>query len=186
MPRRMKMPLNCSVNADAVQTARRRLLETLSATRKQAMTNSNALIGIAGVHYVASELSRRGMVALPTTRNTAAYDIVVVTPEGDRHANVQVKASSKRVTFFPMPPVDKIRAGPRDFYVLVRWLDDKKQFEGFLLTGREAKNAVRESITWQQENIRKGTRKVLFPSIDVYSNSPELARWKKAWDTWSL
>ena len=29
------------------------------------------LIGIAGVHYVVSELSRRGLVALPTIRNTA-------------------------------------------------------------------------------------------------------------------
>ena len=64
------------------------------------MANSSALIGIAGVHYVVAELSRRGMVALPTTRNTAAYDIVVVTPDGDKHANIQVKASSKRVTFF--------------------------------------------------------------------------------------
>lgn len=150
------------------------------------MPSSNALIGIAGVHYVASELSRRGMVALPTTRNTAAYDIVVVTPKGNRHANVQVKASSKRVTFFPMPPVEKIRAGPRDFYVLVRWLDDTRQFEGFLLTGREAKNAVRESIALQKQRVRKGTRKVLFPSIDVYSDDRRLTRWKNAWDTWSL
>lgn len=45
------------------------------------------IYGIAGVHYVAAELSRRGMVALPTTRNTAAYDIVVVTQAGDKHAN---------------------------------------------------------------------------------------------------
>src|SRR5713101_3351558 len=131
------------------------------------MSSANALIGIAGVHYVVSELSRRGMVALPTTRNTAAYDIVVVTPNGDKHANIQVKTSSKRVTFFPMPPVEKVRAGRRDFYVLVRWLDDTKQFEGFLLTGREAKRSVQEAIAWQKANIRKGTRKVLFPSIDV-------------------
>jgi len=150
------------------------------------MASSSALIGIAGVHYVAAELSRRGMIALPTTRNTAAYDIVVVTPKGDRHANIQVKASSKRVTFFPMPNVEKIRTGPRDFYVLVRWLENTKQFEGFLLTGREAKSIVRESISWQKENIRKGTRRVLFPSIDVPSTSPKLARWKKAWDIWSL
>lgn len=150
------------------------------------MSSTNALIGIAGVHYVVSELSRRGMVALPTIRNTAAYDIVVVTPIGDRHANIQVKASSKRTTFFPMPSPEKVRAGRRDFYVLVRWLDDTKQFEGFLLTGREAKQSVQESITWQKANIRKGTRKVLFPSIDVSSKSPKLARWNRAWNTWSL
>jgi hypothetical protein len=45
-------------------------------------TVSNALVGIAGVHYVAAELSRRGLIALPTIRNTAGYDIIVAT-----HAN---------------------------------------------------------------------------------------------------
>jgi hypothetical protein len=150
------------------------------------MPNSNALIGIAGVHYVVAELSRRGMVALPTTRNTAAYDIVVVTADGDKHANIQVKASSKRVTFFPMPSPDKVRAGRRDFYVLVRWLDDVNQFEGFLLTGREAKQSVQEAIASQRASIRKGTRRVLFPAIDVSSKSPKMARWQRAWKSWSL
>ncbi len=150
------------------------------------MSNANALIGIAGVHYVVAELSRRKMIALPTIRNTAAYDVIVVTPDGDRHANIQVKASSKRVGFFPMPPVERIRAGRRDFYVLVRWLDETEQFEGFMLTGREAKKAVQETIRWQKANVRKGTRRVLFPAIDVTPGSRELARWKKKWDTWSL
>ena len=147
---------------------------------------SNALIGIAGVHYVAAELSRRGMVALPTTRNTAAYDIVVVTQAGDRHANIQVKASSTRVSFFPMPPAEKIRAGKCDYYVLVRWLEKAKQFEGFMLTGREARRAVQDTLAWQAENIRKGTRKVPFPAIDIGARAPEWARWKRKWETWSL
>ena len=38
---------------------------------------SPALIGISGVHHVVSELSRRGLVALPTIRNVAAYDVLV-------------------------------------------------------------------------------------------------------------
>ncbi len=42
------------------------------------------LIGIAGVHHVVSELSRRGLVALPTTRNIAGYDVVVATIFADR------------------------------------------------------------------------------------------------------
>jgi hypothetical protein len=140
---------------------------------------SNALIGIAGVHYVAAELSRRGMVALPTVRNTAAYDIIVVTPEGDKHANIQVKASSTRTSFFPMLPPEKIRAGKCDHYVLVRWLEKTKQFEAFMLKGKDAKKAVIETIEWQTENIKKGTRTVLFPAIDIGSKSPKWAKWKK-------
>ena len=67
-----------------------------------------ALVGAAGVHYVVSELSRRGLIALPTVRNVAAFDIVVSTRDGRKHANIQVKTSLKRVTFFPMPPSKRI------------------------------------------------------------------------------
>jgi len=148
---------------------------------------SNALIGIAGVHYVASELSRRGLVALPTTRNTAGYDIVVVTPDGSRHANIQVKASSKRVTFFPMPSIERVRAGARDFYVLVRWIEKEHRFEGFMLSGRRAREAVRSSVGLQKRNARKGTRKVLFPSIYVGpKNEKRAGLWRDTWQTWKL
>ena len=150
------------------------------------MTSSTALIGIAGVHYVVSELSLRGMIALATTRNMDAYDIVVVTQEGDKHANIQVKTSSKFTTYWLMPSVEKIRAGGHDFYVLVRRRDDTDQFEGLLLTGREAKKAVQESIAWQNENVRKGTRKAIVPAIDESSDSPALDRWKRAWKKWVL
>jgi hypothetical protein len=63
------------------------------------------------------------MVALPTVRNTAAYDIVAMNVEGTKHANIQVKASYKRVGGFPMPQPEKIRTGSHDFYVFARWIE---------------------------------------------------------------
>jgi hypothetical protein len=59
----------------------------------------NDLVGIAGVHYVAFELSRRKMIALPTTRNTKGYDIVVVSSDTPRHANIQVNPHRGVPTF---------------------------------------------------------------------------------------
>ena len=89
----------------------------------------NALVGIAGVHYVAAELSRRGLIALPTIRNTAAYDIIVITPDGKKHANIQVKTSLKEKTkFWRMPPAKEVRTMPNDYYVLVRWVEREKRF----------------------------------------------------------
>jgi len=85
-----------------------------------------------------------------------------------------------------MPEIEKIRAGRHDFYVLVRRYDAENRFEGFMLTGREAKKAVQETIKYQKENIRKGTRKSIFPAIDEAFDSQNLDRWKKAWTTWSL
>lgn len=146
---------------------------------------SNNLVGIAGVHHVVSELSRRGLVALPTVRNIAAYDVLVATVDGKRHANIQVKASLKRVNFFPMPSADKVRAGRRDWYVLVRWLDDEQRFEGFMLAGREARAEVARNAKWQADRIRKGGRKKFFPALPVGpSAEPRATKWRRRWDRW--
>ena len=66
---------------------------------KEYPTKNTALIGAAGVHFVVSELSLRGLIALPTIRNTASMDIVVVDPDGVFHANLQVKTSRSKVGF---------------------------------------------------------------------------------------
>lgn len=149
--------------------------------------SSNALIGIAGVHYVAAELSRRGLVALPTVRNTSAYDIVTVTPDGSRHANLQVKASSKRVTFFPMPKSENIRRGRLDYYVLVRWIEKEQRYEGFMLTGKQAYEEVRRGEKFQARRVKKGTRKFTMSSIYVGAKVVDRAKkWKRKWERWGL
>lgn len=148
---------------------------------------NNALIGIAGVYYVAAELSRRGMIALPTVKNVAAYDIVALNIAGTKHANIQVKASSKRASFFPMPHPEKVRTGPRDCYVLVRWLERDHKFEAFLLSGRTARAAVEENLELQRSRIREGRRKSLFPGVPLgLTNVDRSRRWASAWDVWSL
>jgi hypothetical protein len=148
---------------------------------------SPALVGISGVHYVVSELSRRGLVALPTTRNIAAYDVLVARPDGTRHANIQVKTSLKRVNFFPMPPSEKIRAGTRDWYVLLRWLSAQNKFEGFMLSGYQARLEVQKGERFQNKRIAGGTRKKTFPSIYVGPKVEDRARrWRKRWLSWKL
>ena len=150
------------------------------------MTNT-ALIGIAGVHFVVSELSRRGLVALPTVKNTAAYDIVALNTEGTRHANIQVKTSSKRVGFFPMPLLEKIRTGRHDFYVLIRWLEQEQRYEAFLLTGKQAHDAVKRAIADQRKHVKRGSRTKLFPAIHVGPQQEEDAnKWTRAWVRWRL
>ena len=138
----------------------------------------NTLIGIAGVHYVVSELSMRGLIALPTIRNTAGYDIIVATSDGKHHKNLQVKASSKRVTFWLMPPRRKIRAGPNDYYVLVRRLEKEKppRFEAFLVSGKEAKKKL-----YQPKG--RDLRSVGFDGRWAKNEDRE-RRWAKAWREW--
>jgi hypothetical protein len=122
------------------------------------------------------------MIALPTIRNTAAYDIIVASPRGDRHANIQVKTSKYRTRHWLMPEPKDIRAGKHDYYVFVRRYDAEDRFEAFLATGQEAKSAVQETIKYQRQNRRK----FVTPAVDEDPDSPRLVRWRKAWDTWSL
>lgn len=147
----------------------------------------HALIGIAGVHHAVSELSRRGLVALPTIRNTAAYDIIVATPDGTKHANIQVKTSLKRVNFFPMPSGDRIAVGPRDWYVLLRWVAANNAFEGFMLSARDARDEVRKAEASQRKAIAKSSRTKLFPCIYVGPKvEQQAARWRSRWLSWVL
>ena|SRR2546425_46321 len=147
----------------------------------------NALTGIAGVHYVAAELSQRGLVALPTVRNTAAYDIIAASLDGKKHANIQVKTSSKRVSFWLMPPSKKIRTGPNDYYVLLRWLDNERRYQGFIVTGVEAKHEVRRNEKRQENSITGRTRRNVFPSLHVGGkNETKSRRWAKRWENWTL
>jgi hypothetical protein len=143
------------------------------------------LIGIAGVHHVVSELSRRGVIALPTVKNTAAYDIIAVNVAGTSHANIQVKTSSKRVPAFPMPEPEKIRTGKNDYYVLLRWVEKEQRYEVFLLKGAEAHKEVAASCNSQKRSVQAGTRKVISPCIRVSgAQGLKAKRWSDAWQKW--
>lgn len=55
-----------------------------------------ALLGIAGVYFVAGELSKRGYIALVTSRNTKSYDILAFNPKTKRSIPIQVKTTKQQ------------------------------------------------------------------------------------------
>lgn len=55
------------------------------------MRSKKALIGVAGVHLVVAELSRRGVIALPTTRNTEGIDVLASNTNTGKAVSIQVK-----------------------------------------------------------------------------------------------
>jgi hypothetical protein len=135
----------------------------------------NALIGAAGVFYVASELSLRGLVALPTIKQTRAYDLIVTSADGKHHANIQVKTCGKKTNFWPTPAPEKIPTGPNDYYALVHRVEGR--FEAFLLASSEAKSTVEQVCKDCEERKKK-----LFPNIWIGESTGP--RWKQQWDTW--
>jgi hypothetical protein len=82
-----------------------------------------------------------------------------------------------------MPPWTKIRTNPKDWYVLVRWVEKEKKFEAFMLRGNEAKKEVKAGEAKQKERERR----TLFPFIRVSGMSGNCEkRWRLMWETWTL
>jgi len=57
---------------------------------------ARSLIGIAGAHFVAGELSQRGYIAALTPRNTKGIDVLVSNHDGSKSVSIQVKTSSAK------------------------------------------------------------------------------------------
>jgi hypothetical protein len=123
-------------------------------THELSPTRSKSLIGAAGVHCVAAELSLRGLIALPTIRNTAGTDIVVTNQAGTWFANLQVKTSRSRVAFWPLSTHFESWTGPNDYYVFLRWLKLQDAFEIFCESAKAV--AKRAASTLKAEKARRG------------------------------
>jgi hypothetical protein len=115
----------------------------------------SALIGAAGVHFVVSELSLRGLIALPTTRNTAGVDVVVTNLDGAWHANLQVKTSKNKVAFWPIGTNCQLWKGPHNYYVFVRYLCREKRFEAFL---ESAERVAADAARAEDESNQRGNK----------------------------
>jgi hypothetical protein len=148
------------------------------------MRNSNkkptkTLIGAAGVHFVVSELSLRGLVALPTIRNTAGIDILVSEPDGSGQANLQVKTASKKRDYWPTSGPESCLKGPHSFYVFVRYLPDEERFEAFLESGSNVAKQVQANLLDYQKRGRKK-----FTFWELPSEAKEIEKLRKKWKDW--
>jgi hypothetical protein len=86
--------------------------------------------GVAGVHLVVAQLSLKGYVALPTTRNLKSVDIVAFNEKLNRFAFIQVKTTDTPKRGWPCHKIRKedgwevdlrhaLDLGERFFYVFV-------------------------------------------------------------------
>lgn len=138
-------------------------------------TRDTSMIGAAGVHYVVSHLSLRGLIALPTIRNTAGVDVLVSNMEGTWHANLQVKTSRSKVSFWPVGGRWKSWKGPNNFYVFLRYDAKLPGFEVFLESSAEVAKNVTKGI---EEEKRKGLKKW----APCFYAQGEYERLKRQWE----
>lgn len=143
---------------------------------KKSSRVSNALIGAAGVHFVVSELSRRGLIALPTVRNTVGMDIVATNTKGTWHANLQIKTSQKKVKFWPVGEGHRKFKGSRNYYVFLRYLQDESRFEAFLESSKNVSAKV------GMDSRRRKTQGYKWVSFYYAKDDSALTRLTRRWN----
>jgi hypothetical protein len=80
---------------------------------------SKTLSGISGEYFVAAELSRRGLIAAVTLRNTRGADILVSRLGGRKSATIQVKTIQNGHTKWLLAKSDEIAKRGNHYYVFV-------------------------------------------------------------------
>ena len=140
---------------------------------------NNDLIGIAGVHFVAYRLSLRGLIALPTIRNTAGMDLLVCDPATGKESAVQVKASQKKVPFWPTSTHTRALKSANGVYVFLRYLKSADTFEAFLEPA-----AIVAAKIQANEAAYKAKGHAHFPYWDLPDTPAECQRLIDAWNDW--
>jgi hypothetical protein len=77
------------------------------------------LVGVSGEYFVAAELSRRGLIASITLRNTRGVDILVTDQEASRSVGIQVKTNRSNKKDWMLGEKCESYHSPTLFYVLV-------------------------------------------------------------------
>lgn len=93
-----------------------------------------SISGAAGVYFVAGELSRRGYIALTTTRNTKGIDLIVSNIDFSRTAYLQVKTNSRKYDFWI---VGKPEFRDNLFYVFVNLMGNQEKPEYYVVPSRD-------------------------------------------------
>ena len=156
----------------------------------------NQLIGMAGVYYVAAELCRRGYIALPTSRNLRAFDLIVMDQETGRSVGVEVKTREPRkgekVQFKVIQATgesilygDALEKRIKSCYVFV-CLPPEEQPTFYIVPRDDVVRLVKESVKYYFETRKhpRKTREQILKSR--YPVGPYLELLKKYKDKWEL
>jgi hypothetical protein len=140
---------------------------------------NKALSGIAGEYFAAAELSRHGLVAAVTLRNTRGIDIVVSRAGKNGSATVQVKTVQNGPAKWLLNKSDEKSKGPNHYYVFVVLHGRKGQPEYWVVEGKYVAKYCRDNHRkWLSKRRRDGGPR---KNISLRKSSPE-KRFHDDWD----
>ena len=91
------------------------------------MSAKGQLTGMRGVYLVTSELSRRGLIASPTSRSAAGADILVTDQSCNYAYSVQVKTNARTFSFWLLSKKASEQVSRSHIYILVNIKSAKGQ-----------------------------------------------------------
>ncbi len=80
---------------------------------------TNGMTGVAGEYAVAMELSKRGIIATVTLRNTKGIDILASNDDGSKTVSIQVKTSKNNAKKWILSEKSETQVSDTFFYVFV-------------------------------------------------------------------
>ena len=126
--------------------------------------NTRSLVGIAGAHFVAAELSQQGYIATVTSRNTEGIDVLASSSDGSKTVSIQVKTSGpeQRKNFSRSWILQKIHENILSdnlFYIFVdlRLGNEKPDF--YIVPSEVVAKYIREShANWLKTRSKSGEK----------------------------
>lgn len=144
------------------------------------MSTTSLLAGVAGEYFVAAELSRRGLIASITLRNTRGIDIVATNKDAKRTITIQCKTSRNDAKQWLLGDRSEDFHADTHFYVFVDLHGDLERPSYHIVPSETVATTIKESHSaWLKASGRDG-RPHKDSSMRIFSDKVDeyLERWE--------
>jgi hypothetical protein len=141
---------------------------------------SKGLSGVAGEYFVAAELSRRGLIASITLRNTRGVDILVAGKDASESAGVQVKTNQGSKSSWILSKKAENLAERSLYYVFVNLNDGNRSPSYHIVPSIVVAKYCKEGhAKWLSQPGRGGHQR---KDSDIRNFSDPEGKWRDKWD----
>jgi len=141
-----------------------------------------SLIGIAGAHFVAGEMSKRGYVVTLTSRNTEGIDLLASDKKGTKPIAIQVKTTTQK-NWMLNKKADNLISEDL-FYIFVLLKGENEMPEFFIVPSKDVAEQVSISHKkWLETPNKKGGKHNDSPMRIFMDNEK---KYKDRWDLLGL
>ncbi len=144
------------------------------------MKISSHLAGVAGEYFVAAELSRRGLIASISLRNTRGIDILATNNEASRTITIQCKTNQEGKKRWILNEKNETYVSDSHFFVFVALAEINQRPSYYIVPSKIVADNIRSSHkTWLDKKAQKGGRHVDNP-VRIFSDPED--KFRDRWD----